>query len=395
MLKPFLSLVLVSITLLNFCRIGVAWLHHPSSNGARAMVRSRPLASISSLAMSGKIGSANLDWPNLGFEYRPTNAFVQCNFKDGQWQGLELKEDPMIKIHIGATALHYGQACFEGLKAFHCKDGKVRVFRADENAARIARSCLRICMPQVPKDLFIDAVKTVVRENLPFVPPYGTGGALYIRPVLFGSGPRIGLQPSDQYTLVVMALPVADYYRGGLKPVPAIVIDDYDRAAPRGVGSAKVAGNYAADLLPNMAAKKAGYPIGLYLDAKTNSFVEEFSTSNFLAIDKNGAYVTPRSDAILASVTNKSLMELAADEGMDVQQRQVTIHEVMSGKFDEIAACGTAVVVTPVNKVMYQNRVANIGNSDTVGPVIKKLYDKVRALQQGDIEDKFGWLLEC
>ena len=192
-----------------------------------------------------------------------------------------------------------------------------------------------------------------------------------------------------------MALPVADYYRGGLKPVPAIVIDDYDRAAPRGVGNAKVAGNYAADLLPNMAAKKAGYPIGLYLDAKTKSFVEEFSTSNFLAIDKNGAYVTPRSDAILASVTNKSLMELAADEGMDVQQRQVTIHEVMAGKFDEIAACGTAVVVTPVNKVMYQNRVANIGTTDSVGPVIKMLYDKVRALQQGDIPDKFGWLLEC
>lgn len=344
-------------------------------------------------AKTAPVGSANLDWPNLGFEYRQTDSFVKCEYKDGQWGDVQLESDPFIKIHIGATALHYGQACFEGLKAFHTKSGKVCIFRPQENADRIARSSRRVCMPPLPEDKFIDAVRLAVKQNLAFVPPYGTGGALYIRPLLYGSGPRIGLQPASEYTFIVMVLPVADYYKGGLKPVPAVVVDDFDRAAPRGVGAAKVAGNYAADLLPNMAAKKGGFPIALYLDAKTNTFVEEFSTSNFLAIDKNGAYVTPKSDAILASITNKSLMELAADSGMDVQVRPVPIDEVMGGKFAEIAACGTAVVVTPVDKIVYKDRVATIG-TNTVGPNIKKLYDRVRAIQNGEEDDKMGWMYE-
>lgn len=189
-----------------------------------------------------------------------------------------------------------------------------------------------------------------------------------------------------------MVLPVADYYKGGLKGVHAVVVEDFDRAAPRGVGNAKVAGNYAADLLPNMAAKKAGFPIALYLDSKTNSFIEEFSTSNFLAIDKNGAYVTPKSDAILASVTNKSLMKLAEDSSLDVQHRPIHIDEVLSHQFTEVAACGTAVVVTPVNKISYRNSVTSIGSSNDVGPVINSLYSRVRAIQNGETEDKFGWM---
>jgi branched-chain amino acid aminotransferase len=248
-------------------------------------------------------------------------------------------------------------------------------------------------MPPLPKEKFLDAMKTVVKNNLAYVPPYGNGGALYIRPLLFGSGPRIGLQPSDEYTFLALALPVADYYKGGLKPVPAIVVEDFDRAAPRGVGAAKVAGNYAADLLPNMAAKKAGFPIALYLDAKTNTHVEEFSTSNFLAIDKEtGAYVTPKSEAILGSITNKSLMELAVDEGMEVQVRQIHIDEVMNGKFSEIAACGTAVVVTPINRVSYHDKSMSLAAE--VGPVIQKLYKRVRSIQNGEAEDKFGWMFE-
>jgi len=342
-----------------------------------------------------KVGSAALDWPNLGFEYRQTNSFVQCTYKNGKWGELTRGTDPYVKVHIGGTALHYGQACFEGLKAFQCKDKAVRIFRPDENAARIARSCERVCMPPIPKDMFMEACRMAVRDNLGFVPPYGTNGALYIRPVLFGSGPRIGLQPADEYIFIVLVIPVADYYKGGLKPVQAVVIDNYDRAAPRGVGNVKVAGNYASDLLPNVAAKKAGFPIGLYLDAKTNSFVEEFSTSNFLAIDKNGAYVTPKSGAILASVTNKSLMELAADEGMDVQVRPVKIDEIMSGNFREVAACGTAVVVTPINKVLYKDSLVSIGepSATSVGPVIKKLYDRVRSIQNGEQAFK-DWMQE-
>ena len=337
------------------------------------------------------VGSANLDWPNLGFEYRETESFIKIDYKDGQWGEVQLETDPMIKIHIGATALHYGQACFEGLKAFHTKSGKVCIFRPQENADRIARSSRRVCMPPLPEQKFLDAIRLVVRHNLAYVPPYGTGGALYIRPLVYGSGPRIGLQPSADYTFIAMVLPVADYYKGGLKPVPACVVEDFDRAAPRGVGAAKVAGNYAADLMPNMAAKKNGFPIALYLDAKSNSFVEEFSTSNFLAINKNGAYVTPKSDAILASITNKSLMELAKDSGMDVQVRPIPIEEVMQGNFDEIAACGTAVVVTPVDKIVYKDRIATLNAN--IG-AIKKLYDRVRSIQNGEEEDRFGWMIE-
>ena len=348
------------------------------------------------MKMGQQIGAKNLDWPNLGFEYRQVNSFVEIDYKNGKWGDVKCSADEYVKIHIGATALHYGQACFEGLKAFQCKDGKVRIFRPQENAARIANSCNRVCMPPLPEKLFLEAVQTAVAANMDFVPPYGTGGALYIRPLLYGSGPRIGLQPADEYKFICMVMPVADYYKGGIKPVSAVVIDGYDRAAPRGVGAAKVAGNYAADLLPNMEAKKSGYPIGLYLDAKTNTFIEEFSTSNFLAIDKNGAYVTPKSTAILASITNKSLMELAAAEGRDVQHRAVPMQELMDGNFVEAAACGTAVVVTPVKNVLYNGAAHNIGTgADEVGPVVKSLYDSVRAIQVGDKEDTLGWMVDA
>ena len=378
------------IFFLLFCVLTLSF-NHPYQQRFTSTIHGLGLSKSTAIDTKTIVGSANLDWPNLGFEYRETESFVKIDYKDGQWGEVQLETDPMIKIHIGATALHYGQACFEGLKAFHTKSGKVCVFRPQENADRIARSSRRVCMPPLPEQKFLDAIRLVVRQNLAYVPPYGTGGAMYIRPLVYGSGPRIGLQPSSDYTFIAMVLPVADYYKGGLKPVPACVVDDFDRAAPRGVGAAKVAGNYAADLMPNMAAKKNGFPIALYLDAKTNSFVEEFSTSNFLAIDKNGAYITPKSEAILASITNKSLMELAKDSGIDVQVRPVPIEEVMQGKFDEIAACGTAVVVTPVDKIVYKDRVATL--SGNVG-VIKKLYDRVRSIQNGEEDDRFGWMVE-
>ena len=248
-------------------------------------------------------------------------------------------------------------------------------------------------MPQVPEDKFLEAVRISIKNNIDFVPPYGTGGSMYIRPLLFGSGPRIGLQPSDEYIFLVMVLPVADYYKGGLKPVPCVVVDQFDRAAPRGVGNVKVAGNYAADLLPNVAAKKEGFPISLYLDAKTNSFIEEFSTSNFLAIDENGNYVTPNSKAILGSITNKSLMEIAADEGLKVERREIHIDEVVQGKLKEVAACGTAVVVTPISSIKYGDVVSQFGDGE-VGPTIRKLYSRVRAIQNGEEVDKFNWMVD-
>lgn len=303
----------------------------------------------------------------------------------------------MVKVHIGATALHYGQACFEGLKAFQNKDGKVRLFRPQANAARIAKSCQRICMPEIPQDLFIEACRQAVHENLAFMPPYGTGGAMYIRPVVFGSGARIGLQPADHYTLAVLVLPVADYYRGGWNPVQGIVIQDYDRAAPRGVGNVKVAGNYAADIYASTAAKKQGYPIALYLDSKTNSCIEEFSTSNFIGIDKNNAYVTPNSDAILESITNLSLKDMARDEGMDVQIRKINVDELVQGNFKEVGAVGTAVVVTPVDKLYYKDHVMKFGGELGITPensTINKLYKRIRRIQNGEETDKFNWLVD-
>lgn len=345
----------------------------------------------------GMPGTAKMDkeWGELGFEFRPTKSHLRITYKDGEWGEMELNEDPYIQIHMGATALHYGQACFEGLKAFTHPDNSVHVFRPDENAKRLQSSCERILMPVLPHDIFLKAVNEVVRDNIAYVPPYGSGGALYLRPLLFGSGPRIGLQPSDEYTFLLMVIPVGDYYKGGLaSPVDGIIINDFDRAAARGVGHVKVAGNYAADLLPNMLSKKEGYPISLYLDSKTQSLVEEFSTSNFVGIVNNGdkkKYVTPKSSSVLPSITNKSLMTIAKDEGLTVEERDIPIDELED--FNEVLACGTAVVVTPVGSL------TSVGKGDAnkfefsqeVGPITQQLYDRVRAIQSGEKEDKYGW----
>ena len=298
------------------------------------------------IAMSGP-GSAQLDtpWKDLGFEFRPTRSHLKMVYskKTKAWSKPVLVEDPYIKLHVGATALHYGQACFEGLKAFAHKDNSVHLFRPKDNAARLKSSCERTCMPFPSEEQFVEAVKMVVRDNIDFVPPYGSNGALYVRPLLFGSGEKIGLSPADEYTFLVIVMPVGDYYKGGIKPVPALVIEDFDRAAPRGVGGVKVAGNYASDLLPNMLGKQRGFPIGLYLDAKTQTKVEEFSTSNFIGI-KGNSFVTPASPSVLPSITNKSLMSIAEEKGMKVEKRDIPTSELE--EFDEVIACGTAVVVT-------------------------------------------------
>jgi branched-chain amino acid aminotransferase len=338
-------------------------------------------------------GTAKLDvaWEDLGFEFRPTHSHVKMMYTNGKWGAPELVSEPYIKVHIGATALHYGQACFEGLKAFCHEDGSVYVFRPTDNAKRMQSSCQRTLMAELPDDLFVNAVKTAIIDNLDFVPPYGSNGALYIRPILFGSGPRIGLQPADEYTFICLVIPVGDYYKGGLsQPVDCLLIENFDRAAPRGVGNVKVAGNYAADLLPNQMSKKQGFPIGLYLDAKTNTFIEEFSTSNFVGI-KGNKFITPKSDSVLPSITNKSLMQIAKDIGMEVEARDVHVDELAT--FDEVLAVGTAVVVTPVGSVtrLSDGKKFQFGASGTIGPVTQKLYDIVRAIQNGEAEDKHGW----
>lgn len=331
----------------------------------------------------------SIDWNNLGFEYMDTNCHVRYTWKNGNWNNGETISSPYLNLHIGATCMHYGQACFEGLKAFRGADGKVRVFRADENSKRLNSSARRTLMPEVPESVFIDAVTTAVKENIEFVPPYESGGALYIRPLLVGSGPRIGIQPADEYIFLVLVIPVGNYYKGGLKPVPAIIIDGYDRTATGGTGSVKVAGNYAASLMPGKIAKEKGFPINLYLDSKDHRFIDEFGTSNFIAI-KGNSYVTPKSDSILPSITNKSLMAIAEDMGMNVERRPIDIAEVC--EFDAIGACGTAVVITPVSEIHKGDEVIKVGDG-TVHDTIHRLYDRMIAIQRGTAEDKFNWCI--
>lgn len=330
-----------------------------------------------------------IDWDKLGFEYIETDCFVQMVWKNGKWGPLTKQTGASINMHIAATSLHYGQSCFEGLKAFRGIDGTVRIFRPDENAKRMKLSADRLLMPSVPEEIFVNAVHAAVDSNSRFVPPYGMGGSLYIRPLLFGSGARIGLQPADEYTFLVLVVPVGDYYKGGLSPVTAVVVEDYDRAAPKGVGNVKVAGNYAADLKPSVASKKAGFSINLYLDAVNRRTIEEFGTSNFIGVIGN-KYVTPDSSSVLRSITNKTLMQLAEECGMTIEKREIDINEV--GGMDEVAACGTAVVITAVTRLSYKGEMIVIGeNPETVGPRLLDLYNKVRALQQGETEDVHGW----
>ena len=257
-------------------------------------------------------------------------------------------------------------------------------------------------MPVLPHDLFVQACIQAVQDNLDYVPPYGTGGSLYLRPLLFGSGPRIGLQPADEYTFILMVIPVSDYYAGGLtSPVDGILVTQYDRAAPRGVGNVKVAGNYAADLYPNMKHKKLGYPISLYLDAKTQTCIEEFSTSNFVGISHpHKTYLTPKSPSVLPSITNKSLMTIAEDMGYTVEQRDIQLEELEN--MDEVLACGTAVVVTPIGSITHLDESSGevmkkytFGSEpkdgSRIGEMTRALYNRVRAIQFGEAEDRWGW----
>lgn len=334
----------------------------------------------------------NIDWKNLGFAYMDTNCHIRYVWKNGKWDAGELVESPYMSIHIAATALHYGQEAFEGLKAFCRKDGKVSLFRPQENAKRMQTTARRTCMAEVPEAMFVDACRRVVQANLEFVPPYGTGGSMYVRPLLFGSGAQIGVAPADEYTFLVLVTPVGAYYKGGLQAVKAMVQDEYDRAAPRGTGHIKVGGNYAAGLYPHLEAKKLGYPVELYLDPKEHKWIEEFSTSNFLAITKDGKYVTTKSGSILPSITNLTLQQLAKDLGIPVEVRPVAFDEVTS--FAEVAACGTAVVVTPVYQIERAGKVYKTGPESGCGPVLQKLYNAVQGIQYGELPDVHGWNVE-
>jgi len=321
----------------------------------------------------------------------PTNGYVQADFAQGAWSPLEMKTDPFLSMHIAANCLHYGQAVFEGLKAFTTRDNAVVIFRPEENARRIALSADRLCMAAPSEEMFVEACKLAVQHNREFVPPYGSGASLYIRPLLVGTEPTIGIKPSSTYSFVVLVTPVGPYYKNGFKPVEAVVIEEYDRAAPLGTGRAKMAGNYAASLKPDKVAHDRGFPIVLYTDPREHKYVDEFGTSNFIAITPSGEYVTPASLSILPSITNKSLQVLAEDLGLTVRRAPIPILEL--DQFSEVGSCGTASVITPVHAVHYRDRVFRFGQPDVSGEMLTKLYQELQGIQYGDITDRHGWLM--
>jgi len=340
---------------------------------------------------SAKIEKAKLDWASLPFGYVATDYNVRYYFKEGKWSGGETVSDVNISLSMAAPSLHYGQQAFEGLKAFETADGRIVVFRADENALRLQRSCERIFIPPVPTEIFLEGVERAIAANLKFVPPHGTGASLYIRPLVIGTGAKVGLGPADEYLFLVFVTPVGPYYKGGFKPVKALVVEEFDRTAPLGVGDCKVGGNYAAGLRGSMYGHDRDYPIVLYLDPREKKYIDEFSTSNFIGIKENG-YISPDSLTILPSITNKSLAVIAADMGMKVEKRKVDIAEVEG--FDEVGAVGTAAVITPICSIKYRNREFTFGSPESAGPVASKLYDRLTKIQTGEYEDRHGWLRE-
>ena len=333
----------------------------------------------------------NLDWNNLPFGYIKTDFNVRCYFKNGQWSKPEVSESEYINIHIAATALHYGQEAFEGMKAYRGRDGKVRLFRWEENAKRLISSAKGIIMEPVPIELFKEAVFTAVRLNEKFVPPYGSGASLYIRPLLYGSGAEVGVKPAAEYTLIVFVTPVGPYFKGGIKPVNMMVCRDVDRAAPLGTGQMKVGGNYAASLRATVKARDEGYSNVLFLDAIHKKYIDECGPANFFGI-KNNTYVTPKSDSILPSITNKSLIALAEKMGLKTERRPVLVEELE--EFEETGACGTAAVISPIAKIVdpETGKIYEYCKDGNPGPVSLKLFNKLVGIQYGDEPDEFGWM---
>lgn len=330
----------------------------------------------------------DIDWKSLTFSYLRTDYNVRCYYRDGKWGEVEVCSDEYLKLHMAATCLHYGQEAFEGLKAYRCPDGKVRVFRAEENAARLQNTARGIVMPEVPTELFVDMVKKVVRLNQEYIPPYESGATLYLRPLLFGITAGVGVRPATEYCFLIFATPVGPYFKGGFSSNPYVIVRDVDRAAPLGTGMFKVGGNYAASLRANKMAHEKGYASEFYLDAKEKKYVDECGAANFFGI-KNNTYVTPKSTSILPSITNKSLMQIAEDLGMKVERRPVAEDELDS--FEEAGACGTAAVISPISHLddLETGKVYNFG--DKPGPWSTKLYETLRGIQYGTIEDKHGW----
>lgn len=332
----------------------------------------------------------NIDWKNLPFGYLKTDWNIRCYFRNGKWGELETSSSEYVNIHIAATGLHYGQEAFEGMKAFRGKDGKVRVFRWKKNAERFRRSAAGIRMAEVPEEIFKEAIWKAIRMNERFIPPYGADTALYVRPVMFGTGAEVGVKPAKEYLFIVFVTPVGPYFKEGIKPVDMMICRDIDRAAPLGTGHIKVGGNYAASLMAIEKAHQAGYANVVFLDAKEKKYIDECGPANFFGI-KDNTYITPESPSILPSITNKSFIRLAEDMGMKTEIRKIPIEELDT--FEEVGACGTAAVISPIKKIVdiHTGKIFEYCKDGKPGPISLKLYQKLQAIQHGDEPDIYGW----
>ena len=335
----------------------------------------------------------NIDWANLGFGYVQTDKRFVANYKDGAWDEGTLTEDPNVVLNECAGVLQYAQTVFEGMKAYRTEDGRVVCFRPDLNASRMADSARRLEMPPFPEDRFVQAIVDTVKANIDYVPPYGSGATLYIRPYMFGSNPVIGVKPADEYQFRILTTPVGPYFKGGAKPI-TIKVSDFDRAAPHGTGHIKAGLNYAMSLHAIVTAHKEGFDENMYLDAATRTKVEETGGANFIFVTKDGKVVTPKSNSILPSITRRSLMVVAKDIlGLEAEEREVYFDEVKD--FAECGLCGTAAVISPVGKINdHGKEICFPSGMEKMGPVIQKLYDTLTGIQMGRIEAPEGWIVE-
>ena len=333
----------------------------------------------------------DIDWSNLGFGYVKTDKRFVANYKNGAWDNGVITDDDKVVISECAGVLQYSQSCFEGMKAYTTENGHTVIFRPDMNASRMADSCRRLEMPVFPEDKFVEAIGETVRANEDWVPPYGSGASLYIRPYMFGSNPVIGVKPADEYQFRVFTTPVGPYFKGGAKPL-TIKVSDFDRAAPHGTGHIKAGLNYAMSLHAIVTAHAEGYAENMYLDPATRTKVEETGGANFLFVTKDGKVVTPKSDSILPSITRRSLVYVAKEYlGLEVEEREVLFDEVKD--FAECGLCGTAAVISPVGKIVdHGKEICLPSGMDEMGPVTKKLYETLTGIQMGRIEAPKGWI---
>ncbi len=332
----------------------------------------------------------DIKWSELGFDYMKTDKSYVSYWKDGSWDDGSLVDGDTVTINQGSTCLHYGQQCFEGLKAYTNKEGGIQLFRPEENALRMQRSCKRLLMPEVPVDKFVNACIELVKANEAYVPPYGTGATLYLRPYVIGVGENIGVRPAKEYIFGIFCMPVGPYYKGGMSPVNYMTTN-FDRAAAHGTGKDKVGGNYAASLLAHEEAVKKGFADCIYLDPATHTKIDEVGAANFFAVTKDNRFVTPESSSILPSITKLSLLHVAKEYlGMETAQEAVYIDKL--DDYAEAGACGTAAVITPIGGIEHEGKMHVFYSDTEVGPVVKKLYDTLYGIQMGDVKAPEGWI---